>query len=330
MQHEIVEGISKNYSLEIKSINLFRGIYIINTSEGKKMIKNPNFSTGRILFIHGVKEHLYRNGFKNLDRYICSKEGLPYFSFNGNKYTISEIIEGRECNFESKDDIKKATNTLAYLHKASRGYIATQNCTPRDNLGNIPTYFKKRLDELKKAGKRALKGKRKFEHLLTKHIEYFYNLGEETLNAINATNYLGLVKQSRKEGIICHHDYNHNNVILKENDVSVLNFESCCYELKVYDIANLLRRKMRKCNWDIYEAKMIVDEYSKIESISKDEFCILKIMLKFPQKFWRIVNKYYNTKHNWGENSFTDKLQEVIDEVPHNKRFIEKFEMLTE
>ena len=40
---------------------------------------------------------------------------------------------------------------------------------------------------------------------------------------------------------------------------------------------------MRKCNWNIDEAKVILHEYCSVEPIDDDEFLILKLMLQFPQ-----------------------------------------------
>jgi spore coat protein I len=85
---------------------------------------------------------------------------------------------------------------------------------------------------------------------------------------------------------------------------------------------------MRKCNWAVRESKIILDKYCSIENISKDEFVILKIILQFPQKFWRVANKYYNSKRSWTEKSYISKLEEVIDELEYHKQFLEKFEQL--
>ncbi|MCR4436492.1 MAG: CotS family spore coat protein [Clostridiales bacterium] len=325
---DIIRDIVEGYNIDVKSILPYKDAYILNTNKGKKLLKRVSYLPERILFIHGAKEHLYKNNFKCTDRYLCTVDGNPYIDIGEYRYTVSDHIEGTECNFDSKADIIAASRLLACLHRSSRGYIPDKKSMPRDDLGKLPAYFSKRLEELKKLRKAAKKGKTKFDYLFLDYADYFYNLGESVILSIPASKYGELVTASRNEGILCHHDYTHHNIMLSENKMFVINFDFCCFELKVYDLANLIRRKMRKCNWDIGEAKTIINEYRSIEPISQDEFYIMKLILQFPQKFWRVANKYYNSKHSWSEKSYLTKMQEVIMEVEYHKNFIEQFERL--
>jgi len=325
---DIDKEIAERYNLDVENIAPFKDAFLINTSSGKKLLRKSTLSPERILFIHGAKEHLYQNDFKNLDRYICTVDGEPYISCEGSCFTLINAIEGRECNFDNRGDVISASKLLSLMHKASRGYVTPHDSIPRDELGKLPFYFSKRLDEIKKIKKIAKKGRSRFDYLFLEYFDYYYNLGESTIQAFPETKYQNLVEAARKEGIFCHHDFTHHNIICGEEGTSIVNFDFCSFELKIYDIANLLRRKMRKCNWDINEAKIIIDKYRSIEPISDDEFIVMKLILTFPQKLWRVINKYYNSKHNWSEKIFVAKLQEVIDEIEYHKKFIEKFELL--
>ena len=157
-------------------------------------------------------------------------------------------------------------------------------------------------------------------------IDYFYNLGEDALNKLNISKYGQLVEEAKVNGNFCHHDYTHSNIILNDEKTYIINFDSCCMELKVYDLTNLLRRKMRKCKWDVNEAKNILEEYASIEELKENEIEVLKIMLQFPQKFWRIANKYYNSRHGWAEKIYMAKLNEVIEEVEYHRKFMDNFD----
>jgi len=53
---------------------------------------------------------------------------------------------------------------------------------------------------------------------------------------------------------------------------------------------------------------VIIDAYTSIEPISKEEFEILEIMLQFPQKFWRVVNRYYNSRRIKGKRTLLQGL----------------------
>jgi len=323
---EIAKEIIEKYGFEVKNINSFRGVNILDTSEGKKILKRCNLSTGRILFIHGAKEHLVRNGFIDIDRYTKSVEGEPFITINSINYTVSDGFEGRECNFDIRDDVIKATRTLAIIHQKSKGYIYDQGTFPKDELGILPNVLKKRLYEIKRLKKLAQKGKKKFDYMVNDYIDYFYDLGLNTFRLLNNSKYNELVNITKFEGSFCHCDYTHNNIIFNNDRTVITNFENCSLELKIYDVVNLIRRKLRKCNWNPLEAQIILNEYNNIEKITRDELFVMKIMLKFPQKFWRVINKYYNTKRSCSEKYFLGKLQEVIDEIEPNKEFISCFD----
>lgn len=322
---DIDKELSGIYDFNVDKIYPVKNYYIIETSAGRKVLKNINYSTERIMFVHEAKEHLYNNDFKNIDRYLYNKSGSPVSFVNGAFYTVSEAVEGRECDFNDRDDVIISSKKLAMLHKASKGYIPPQNSVIRDDLGKLPKYFGKRLEEIKRAKKIAQREKGKFDYLILEYIDYFYELGEDALQRISNSMYNEVVKNSREERSFCHHDYTHCNIICSNGETSVINFEYCSFELKVYDVANLLRRKMRKCDWDVDEAMVIIDAYTSIEPISKEEFEILKIMLQFPQKFWRVINRYYNSRRIRREKSFATMFDEVIGEIEHHKKFLNEF-----
>lgn len=325
---DIDREIEARYGIKVRNITPFKDCFILNTGEGKKILKKSSFPPERITFIHGAKEHLYSRGFTNLDRYLCSCEGLPYFPFDNSFFTVSDSVEGRECNFDSREDTAAAARLLAMLHRSSNGYIPGEGSKPQNELGKLPASFHKRLNEIKKLKRIAKKGKGKFDYLFLEYANYFINSGEKVIKQLAVSGYERLVDSTRRSGCFCHHDYTHSNIIMAKNETWVINFEFCCFELKIYDIANFLRRKMRKCNWNIDEARLVIDHYRSIEPISEEEFEVMRLMLQFPQKFWRVANRFYNSRRSWSERSFTCKLKEVIEEVEHHERFIAGFDCL--
>lgn len=325
--HDIYKELTERYNIDIKNMVPFKDSFILHTSEGKKLLKKNSVSPERIYFIHGAKEHLYANNFKNIDRYLCTNKGEPYSIINGVIYTVTDLFEGQEFRFDDRNDVIDAARLLASFHKASKGYFPQSSC--KDDLGKLPVFFLKRLDEIKKLKKIAEKERNRFDYLFLEHFNYYYRLGEDTIHLLTSSNYHQLVALTRAEGSFCHHDFTYHNMIHSGDKVYLINFEFCCFELKVYDIANFLRRKMRKCNWDIQEAKVIIQEYKKVEDISEDEFLIMRIILQFPQKFWRVINKYYNSRRSWSEKGYVVKLEEVVDEIPYHRNFMENYDLLT-
>lgn len=314
--------VSEVFGLDVRNLVPYKDTFMIVTSQGRKVIRKMPFSPERLNFVHGAKEHLAKNGFTYVDRYLCTLNGEPFFNFDNSCYTLVDFIDGRECNFDSDLDVKRAAAALAEMHKASRGYVEPVGCKVQDDLGKLPGYFLKRLDDIRKMKKQAKRGKGRFDQLFLEHVDYFFEMGESAAEELNSSGYSGLVEMTRAEGLFCHHDYTHHNIIMEDDRVSLVNFDYCCFELKIYDIANFIRRKMRKCEWDISKTVLIIDSYNSIEPLSTEDMAVMKIILKFPQKFWRVVNRYYNSRRSWSERSFVARLQEVIDEIGPHREFI--------
>ncbi len=326
--HELERELQENYDIKINSISNFRDMFIASTDNGKRLIKITSLKPDRINFIAEAKEHLYNNGFCNIDRTIFTNSGSSCICYNDQTIYLSKYVEGRESNLDNREESIKCARLLAKMHQASIGFNCSDNSSPRNELGRLPSTYRKRLDEIKKLKKNAVKGRLKFDNLMCRYVDYFYEMGERALNLLDTSDYYDLVEDAEKNKNISHHDFNHHNIFVQNNELYLINFEYCCYDLKVYDLVNLLRRKMRKCQWDIDEAALIINEYSKIEALTESELDLMKVMLMFPQKFWRIVNKYYNSRKSWSEQSYLTRLEEVIDEVKYLKAFLEKFSAL--
>lgn len=328
MYNTFINNLSSVYGLNIKNLIPVRNGFMIITSKGKFLCRETYNKIDRILFVHGAKKHLFSNGFNNQDHYLCTYSGDPYIVIEGKCYIVSNIVEGKKCDFENTNDVKRASSLLARMHLASVGYIQDEGNYVVDELGRLPKIFSKRLKEIKRMEKIATKRKSNFDYMFLEYCNYYYEIGKEALEYILSPIYDRLVQETRVSRSICHNDLTYNNIILSDNDEALINFDYCSYELKVYDLANLIRRRMRKCNWDICEAKIITDEYRRVNELTAEDFYVMKIMLQFPQKFWRVANRYYNSSRSWAQRVLVDKLEEVIDEIEHHKKFLDEYELI--
>ena len=158
--------------------------------------------------------------------------------------------------------------------------------------------------------------------------DYFIEEGEKILEDLNNSAYMTLVSKAANDNTICHRDFTQHNIILSGSNDYIIGFDNCSIEVKEYDIANFLRRKMRKCDWDLTIAKNMLDNYRSICKIKEEEFDVLKIIIGFPQKIWRIANKFYNSKRSWSEKGCLEKINEVINESVPLKNFLNSFDLI--
>lgn len=320
--------IEAGFGIRITGIKPYRAGYILETNAGKKYIKACQYSKERVLFIHAAKNHLLSHNFTQIDPYCLTTAKQPYLETDDGIYTMVNLVEGRECEFDDDRDVIRATEALAHMHKAGRGFLPGNGGLVPNSLGKLPGCLKKRLEDIRKLRRKAEKERNGFDYLFIEHFDDFYTIGEKSLETLFSSRYNKLVEATLREGMICHHDYSYQNILIRGDKTAIINFDYCNLELKIYDIVNILRRRMRKCNWDIRKARLILDTYRNIEPLEPDEMKVMKSMLLFPQKFWRVINRYYNSKRCWAQKNFTQMLEEVIAEKNYHMQFMEEFDKL--
>ncbi len=319
--------IEATYGIKVTSIKPCRAGYIIDTNIGKKHLRQCQCSENRILYVHAAKEYLYSNGFINLDTYLVALNNKPFMEIDGQNFVITPYFDSRECEFSDDGDTIRASIALAQMHRLGKGFKYENDLIPSD-LGKLPENLGKRYEEILRMRRKAERERGAFDYIYLDCVDKFIELAEESLSLLNGTEYSRLVKKTLLEGVICHHDYSYQNILIKGSITYVVGFECCCEELRVYDLVNLLRRKMRKCNWNIQKASILLDAYGEIAPVSNDEISVMKAMLLFPQKFWRVANKYYNSRRSWAQKNFTGMLEEVIAEYDDHIRFMRQFNKL--
>jgi CotS family spore coat protein len=280
--------------------------------------------------MHEVKKHLYKNDFKNIDIFELSKAGLPYVEYDNEIYVVSNWIFGRECELSNPIDLKKSIRALAEFHRTMNGLnLDEKNVEVKSNLGKWPSEFQKKLAYLNRMKKEANKNKSDFDRLYMKNCSEYIYMAEIAQTLLKESPYEKLIKNAKYKNGFCHKDFTYHNIIIGENNKTyIIDFDYSCFELRIYDIASFIMRNMRKCNWDAEVADDILNEYNKVNPLTQDEYETIKALFIFPQKIWRIVNRYYNRKHVHLDLSLYNKFCEEIAQKDFKKRFLKDMKFI--
>lgn len=320
--------IERQFGIKIENIRPNKGVYYLKTNKGDKCLKKINYGAQKLLFVYGAKEHLINNGFKYVDKYCLNLNGEPYAIINEDIYTLSEWIDGRECDYKNKEDLSKAAAFLCKMHKASCGYEPPENSKLKTDLGRWPHLMQKRVRALDKMRGMVRKKNRKTQFDLTyiENVEFYKKLGKKAIELMDKSIYIELCDKAEEEKSFCHHDYNYHNIIIDKNDnVNIIDFDYCKKEIRAYDVANFITKTVKRLDWNIEYAKLIIDEYNKVNPLTEEELQVVYIFLVFPQRFWRLCNRYYYNEVTWGESTFDRKINNLIGEQDKFKEFLEKF-----
>ena len=60
-----------------------------------------------------------------------------------------------------------------------------------------------------------------------------------------------------------------------------------------------MRKILEKYDWDIQTAYKMMEEYDKIKPVSDTERALLAALFAFPEKFWKVMNYYFNSNKAW-------------------------------
>ncbi|HBJ1646928.1 spore coat protein S [Clostridium botulinum] len=320
--------IERQFDIKIETIKANKGVYYLKTNKGERCLKRINYGPQKLLFVYGAKEHLIKNGFSNLDRYYLNINDEPYALVNEDLYTLSEWLEGRECDFRNIDEVKIAAKTLAGMHEASKGYDPPENSKLKSDLGRWPHLMEKRTKSLDKMKDiiRKKNIKNDFDMIYLKSMEFYRDLGKQALQTLKESNYYELCMVAEQEKTFCHHDFTYHNIIIDNNEKPhIIDFDYCKREVRTFDISNFMIKVLKRVDWNIDFAKAIIESYNSVCKLRDDEYKVLYAYLQFPQRYWRLANRYYYNEVNWGQNTFTNKLSSIIDEKDKFLSFLNEF-----
>lgn len=320
--------IERQFDIKIENLKPNRGVYLLKTNKGPKCMKKVDYGTQKLLFVYGAKEHLINNGFDRVDKYCLNIEGNPYAMVNEDIYTLSEWIEGRECDFKNVEELALAARSLAQMHIASEGYEPPENSKLKTDLERWPKLMEKRIKSFEKMRNMCRKKSNKTEFDLNylKSYNFFKEIGISALEELEQSQYMNLCKETEEKKGFCHHDYTcHNIMIDTKEKYNIIDFDYCKREIRAYDISAFMIKVLKRVDWDIEYAELILKAYSEISPLRDEELKVIYAFLIFPQRFWRLCNRYYYNEVNWPVNTYSNKILQLINEQDKYMEFVNEF-----
>ncbi|KMT22828.1 CotS family spore coat protein [Clostridium cylindrosporum] len=324
--------ISTQFDFDIKSLTPMKGVYLAETSKGKKCLKKINYGTSKLMYIHAAKEHIIENGFQNIDRFnIAPRDEVPYALVNDDIYVVTDWIKGSECDFKKRDDLEIASKTLGKFHLHARGFEPSEELRQRSGIGKYTTTIEKRASMLLKMREMARKKRRKsdFDMMYLSNVDFYYKLAQRAIKELSIDSYARVCEDSLRDKVLAHHDFAYHNIIIDENEnTHIIDFDYCKSEMQIYDVATLCTKALKRLDWNNESFMSIFNAYNTSREVNKDEINVLKTLLIFPQRFWRVANRYYYKEALWSEGTFNRKMNSIINEQEKYMNFIDSLSNL--
>lgn len=309
--------ILENYEIEVLRTWKGRGAVLCETPQGILILKEYLGHREKVAFQDALLHMVQEKGFHQAESIVKNKEQeLLTQDVDGTAYILKTYEDGRECNIKDMEECRSAVETLALLHKVSWSEnLLSELAQPY----SVCKEFYKHNRELRKV-KKYLKDrgqKSDFEIALLHSYDYFLNL------ALQVTEELRFFENERENHFICHGDYQYHNVLVSGGKMHVINFEKCLYDSPVRDLYLFLRKLLEKSEWSEFVGFNLIQAYEKIRPMEKEEYRQLYFRLSYPEKFWKIVNFYYNSGKAWIPDKNMEKLVKIVDQEKSKQQFLE-------
>ena len=306
-------SILEQYDFSVEKTWKGRGSILFETNEGVYILKEYKGALSRLSFIAQRLQKIRENGYTDIEEIVPNKEG-EYFctDYDRSTYIVKRYFEAKECNIRERVECLKGIQALGRLHNAMTGIVVGDSL----EVDSLPLLFelRKRNTELRRV-RRYLneKGqKSEFERFLQKNYDFFYEKAVKTVELLEKENLKEWCKTIERKQSYCHGDYQYHNILMNDSDCYIINFEKMALDNPVKDVYFFARKLLEKNNWDLVLGRELIRTYNEERNLQEEDLLQLKYRFLYPEKFWKIVNFYFNSPKTWISCKNTEKLEILL------------------
>ena len=315
------------YDIEVLRTRKGRGAILCDTNQGCLIFKEYVGNENKIRIQDRLLNHIRETGKIQVESILPTREGSLFVKdMEGNSYVLKTYAEGRECNIYEKKECLEAVRVLARLHGCMELSQTEMDGLPADGFFAGREY-EKHNRELRRVRKYLKQRGQKtgFEIGLLNSFDYFLEQAlavTEEWNRYRLENSRG---HERKETVLyCHGDYQYHNILWGQEEWFVVNFEKCLPDNPIRDLYLFLRRLLDKSSWSVSLGEGLLAAYQEERPISDESRMDLYYRLAYPEKFWKIVNFYYNSGKAWIPERNREKLEKLVVQEKEKQIFLDE------
>lgn len=312
----------EQYSLTIKQMYKFGGALYLETEQGFFMLRQRPVKEGRAVFEEKIKALIVENGFENVDKAVKNNEEKYVTEGNyGETYILRKWYKGDECELTDSTSVLKAVEALGRIHRTMWG-LEVEEKVPYV-AQTVAEKFSRRTGEMRRiiTYLRKQKQKNEFEAWMEKQLPVYVEQAYKADAYLNKEYDSSLLKDAITGGGLFHGGFTGHNVIM-DDEVAIVNFDKSKIGPKVHDLYHFMRKCGEKNCWDISLMDKIMDGYYRENLLDDREVNVLRAQLLYPEKFWKIVNMYYNGKKSWIPGKVEEKLTSVCGMQDKKEEFL--------
>lgn len=315
------------YNIKVEKTARGRGAYLVWTDKGLFRLSEYTGTEGRLSYEAEILKYLKEVGFERVDYIMPTVEDKLWVEdAMGVKYILKQWYDGHECDVKKISDIIAAVQTLACLHISTERIKneAIRAIAPKGE--SMLEEYRRHNKELKRVRNfmRGRNRKTQFEYDVLAHFDEYYSYAEEAYNSLKSSGLEFMELEAWERCSICHGTYNYHNIIMNGSSIAVVNFNHSVKGMQLQDLYFFLRKVMEKHDWNVQLGSRLLEQYQMIKALDADQLSVLRIMLSYPEKFWKVLNRYNNSNKSWIPDKNVEKLEIVYKQQELKKEFARK------
>lgn len=323
-------GILCKYSFTVNRTGRAKGAVLLDTDDGYYLLKEYKGTQKHLEFEYRLLQDISQQGRILVDNIMEDSEGnIINKDEDGLKYIVRKWYDAKDMDSKNLSQVIKAAGALGMLHNELE-QIRYDNTYLSDffNIDEIQKQlvneFQRHNSELKRTRNfiRDKRRKNEFELMVLSSFQDFYREGMEVLEIFEKNNMRDFICDNIKKGSIIHGLFNYHNIIIAEEKMVITNFEHTKCGMQIRDLYDYMRKIMEKHGWNSEIGSKLINEYEKYRKISPMELKYLALKLKYPEKYWKILNHYNNNNKAWVPDKDIQKLKLVIEQQDIKQEFI--------
>lgn len=327
-EKKLLDYVLSKYELAVNNIYKQKDIYKIECDHRSVCLKKLKQGKNTILNRNYILENLHNAGLENISKIQKTTEGSVFVKTHKYNFYVTDFIEGEECDFASLSEAIEYGKLLARIHSLLNN-IDVRRLKIKSKLEDLPREFYDKLLNLEKFKQIIQKKiiKNEFDLMYLNYIDNFYNLGTLALNVLYSSNFYKIAKESSIKRTLSVGDI--YNYIRKCNgtDYFVLEINNLSIDLQIMDLGKFLTKLMYKedYQWNFDKAKHIIEGYSAINPLNREDLELILATITFPHKFWKLGKRRYLKHKGWSEPKYISKIDKIINNYSLQQKFFTDF-----
>lgn len=325
-KYDLTDEFFQNIGLEVYDVTPLRKLYILETNKGRKILKRFEYSVDKIDFIYNSLKYINIT-FPNTIHFDNIKDNTPYFIWQDYIYILMDVIPGREVAFTNEVEVELCAQLLGRYHKSGENikeYIENKS-NLKIEYRNIKREFEESLKIIEEIYERikcySFLGR--FDKIFVSNYEKIKKDMHDATEMLNKID-LGEIIKNKEAIVLCHNDLAHHNFLINDGVITLLDFDYCSIDLRVYDVEDFLVKSIKNAAYDVQKGIRALKSYTDIVNLDKNELALILALITYPKEVYALIRDYYFKKKDWEEESFISKILYKLDNESFRKEFCNK------